>query len=68
MPEERPDPNCGWILTPAMYGVSMQRWITAPISSSLTPSATVMVRVVNTPATDSRSTAASFHRNKSPPR
>ncbi len=46
----RPEPNTGWIDTPPTYGVSSATRITSPISSSLTPRAAVIVRVVKTSA------------------
>ena len=68
MPAERPEPNTGWMVTPPTYGVSRARFRTNPISSSFTPSAAVMVNVVNTPAADSRSSARSLNRRMSAPR
>ncbi|SLH82636.1 Uncharacterised protein [Mycobacteroides abscessus subsp. abscessus] len=45
----RPEPNCGCRETPPTNGVSSAVRTTAPISSSLTPSATVITRVVKMP-------------------
>lgn len=67
-PAERPDPNTGWTVTPPTYGVAIAVRITAPISPSLTPLVAVIVRVMKTPAAESRSMARCLKRRMSAPR